>query len=643
MSEFGYAGEILRVDLTARKIEKLPTARYAGRFLGGRGIAAAIHWEETPPAARAFDPENRLVFITGPLMGFLGLAGCRWEICGTSPGLDADFFSYANFGGSWGAWLKYAGYDGLVVTGRAGGPVYLLIESDRVEIRDAATLWGKTTTETQDILQAGLGKGARVLVIGPAGENLVPFATVYAEDSASGSGGMGSVMGSKNLKAVVVRAEAKMRPVPANPDRLKSLSAQVRGFQPGNWEDHARATLKMAGRGMCRAENGRQFKFFCQATSVYTGPAVKYYGQGTDVDRLGTRLCDIYGLDTAVMQPLIMWLGRCYQEGILGDEAAGLPLSRMGSAEFIEALVQKLARREGFGDVLAAGTLKAAAYLGRGAEKLIGSSIANRNGETRDHDPRLMLTNALLMAMEPRRSVYLLHAMALPLTRWLNWLKGLEGSFLTTEVLRGIAERLWGSPDALDFTSYAGKALASKKVQDYAFTKESLILCDFAWPIYQVHSLDNIIGPYTLESRLVSAITGREIDEAELEKTGERIFNLQRAILTRQGWGGRGGDVIMDFHHREPLQAVFFDVDCIVPGKDGALASRQGMVVEKAAFEQLKDEYYARRGWDVASGLQTEKKLEELGLGDMVGDLRGRGLLMQGPPVQLEETTGRIN
>ena len=125
MTEFGYAGEILKVDISRRKISKLKTSDYADRFLGGRGIAAKIYWDETSPGTGAFDPSNCMVCITGPLAGFTRFAGCRWQICGKSPSMEPEAFSYANLGGSWGAWLKYAGYDGLVVTGKADQPVYL--------------------------------------------------------------------------------------------------------------------------------------------------------------------------------------------------------------------------------------------------------------------------------------------------------------------------------------------------------------------------------------------------------------------------------------------------------------------------------------------------------------------------------------
>jgi aldehyde:ferredoxin oxidoreductase len=149
LTEYGYTGEILKIDLSNRSVSKLATAQYADRFLGGRGIAAKIYWDFVSPLTKAFDPENCLIFITGPVAGFTRFAGSRWQICGKSPQMRPETFSFANLGGNWGVWLKYAGYDGLIVTGKAERPVYLYIEDDdKVEFRDASHLWGKTNMET---------------------------------------------------------------------------------------------------------------------------------------------------------------------------------------------------------------------------------------------------------------------------------------------------------------------------------------------------------------------------------------------------------------------------------------------------------------------------------------------------------------
>ena len=146
-SEYGYAGKILKVNLSTGQTEIAPTAGYAD-FLGGRGMAAKIYWDEMPPGTAALDPDNRLIFVTGPLTGFAGFSSSRWQVCGKSPVTIPEQFCYANLGGSWGAHLKFAGYDGVVIQGKSDKPVYLFIQDGTAEIRDASNLWGKTTFET---------------------------------------------------------------------------------------------------------------------------------------------------------------------------------------------------------------------------------------------------------------------------------------------------------------------------------------------------------------------------------------------------------------------------------------------------------------------------------------------------------------
>ena len=171
--QHGYAGKILRIDLSSGKITNTPTADYADRFLGGRGIANKIYWDEVPASVSAFDPENRMIFVTGPLAGFSGLAGSRWQVCGKAPAMSPEEYSYSNLGGRWGGQLKFAGYDALVIHGKADSPVYVFIQDDVVEIRDASALWGKTTVETRETLKSDLGSTFAVVACGPAGENLV--------------------------------------------------------------------------------------------------------------------------------------------------------------------------------------------------------------------------------------------------------------------------------------------------------------------------------------------------------------------------------------------------------------------------------------------------------------------------------------
>jgi aldehyde:ferredoxin oxidoreductase len=485
MTEFGYAGKLLKIDLSSGTTTRLTTSDYADRFLGGRGIATKLYWDLVPAEARAFDPENCLIFVTGPVAGFTRLAGCRWQICGKSPATQPEAFSYANMGDRWGTWLKYAGYDGLVIKGTSDTPVYVLIHNDRIELRDATPLWGKTSTiEACTTLKAEFGNEAAILSIGPAGENLVTFSTILADDNSSGSGGLGAVMGSKMLKAIVVAGDKK--PEAAYPEGLRNLADRILVLRKDTWKDIQPSVPGLTRPRACYgcvsgcfresyiAEGGQRFKFFCQATDVYRRPASKYYNGDNEAWLLANRLCDRYGLDTGVMQPMIEWLYRCRVADILNDKNTGLPISKLGSVEFIEELTRKISFREGFGDLLALGTLEAAESIGGKAKELTSFSVASRANETKDYDPRLILANALLFATEPRRPIAQLHEVSHPLLRWLEWLRGQEGSFLTSDDVRRIAERFWGNAAAADFTTYEGKALAAKKSRTALMPRKAL-------------------------------------------------------------------------------------------------------------------------------------------------------------------------
>ena len=641
MSNYGYAGEIIKADLSDRSVTRLDTADYADRFLGGRGIGAKIYWDETSRDTKALAPDNCLVCTTGPIAGFTRFAGCRWQMCGKSPAMEPESFSYANFGGSWGTWLKYAGFDGIAITGKSKNPSWILIRNNSIEINDAAHLWGKTTSETEDYFKKTLGKEARVMCIGPAGENLVSFAVVMASDNATGSGGFGSVMGSKNLKAVVILIDKKKKPVAYDPATLKALADTVFKLRTENYENYGHVELDKKRLKACYGcisgcdrqefpdESGRKYKHFCQASAVYIERAIGYNGleKGLEVNRNANRLSDQYGLDTAVLMPLFDWLSACYKAGILTEEETGLPLSKIGSLEFVKELFEKISYRKGFGNILADGTIKAAESVGRGSEKFISAVIGTRANETRDYDPRYMLVNALIYPFEPRRAIQLLHATSLVIARWQNNIAGFDDAHISPEKFKEIAREYWGSIEAGDFGTFEGKALAAKKIQDYGYMKESLVICDLAWPIYPVKLKTDDSGFSTIESKILSAITGRNIDEAAFSLIGERIFNLQRAIMIRQGTGGKEGDTIMDFYHEEPLDSMFKNPECIAPGKERELISRKGYILDRNSFEKLKDEYYLLRGWDAETGFQTSAKLKELDMEDIALGLDKLGLL----------------
>ena len=230
MTTPGYAGKILRVDLSSGRVTETPTLDYADRFLGGRGIAAKIYWDEVPPNAKALDEKNTVILATGPIGGVPVFAGSRWTVCGKIPSVER--FSYGNFGGRWGAGLKFAGYDAVVVQGKSEKPVYLLLHDGTAELKDASALWGKGAIESREILKAELGSSVRVVAIGQAGENMAVMANLIADNDAAGSKGIGAVLGSKKLKAIAVKGEGKAVKV-AQPEKLKELAEYYRNLKHG--------------------------------------------------------------------------------------------------------------------------------------------------------------------------------------------------------------------------------------------------------------------------------------------------------------------------------------------------------------------------------------------------------------------------
>jgi aldehyde:ferredoxin oxidoreductase len=650
MPTFGYAGKILRVDLSSGNIAEVSTLDYADRFLGGRGIATKVYWDEVLPEVGAFDAENRLIFTNGPLCGLSAIAGSRWQVSGKSP-TTPEQFSYCNLGGRWGAELKFAGYDGIIVQGKSEKPAYLFLHDETAELKDASTLWGKGSIETREFLKGELGGSTKVVAIGPAGENMVVMASLLADNDASGSGGLGAVMGAKKLKAIAVKGAGKGVKV-AQPQRWRELIGHYRGlgrsFPSEGWEYLSRwsrhpmlepkivpgpemkkepcyGCLGRCARRVYESPDGRKGKFICHSAFFYQPWAERYYGDWNDVPFYATKLCDSYGLDAVAIDLMISWLHGCYEAGILTDENTGIPLSRLGSLEFIEDLVRKVSLRDGFGDVLAKGIEKAADVVGPAAKEQVEMAGYLAEPGYHPYGPRLYIANALLYAMEPRIPIQQLHETGLLLAKWAAGTMGLTN--VSSEVIRGVARRFWGSETAADFSTYEGKALATKRIQDRQYANECLILCNFLWPITDCERCQGGVGDPALESKVLSAVLEKEIDEEGLYKIGERVFNLQRAILVREGHRGRDFDILPDGFYTLPLAYDQANPECLVPGKDGKAISRKGAVVNRDEFEKMKDEYYQLRQWDVATGLQTRASLENLGLQDVARDLEHRRLL----------------
>jgi len=323
---------------------------------------------------------------------------------------------------------------------------------------------------------------------------------------------------------------------------------------------------------------------------------------------------------------MMRWLTDGYNAGVLTDENTGLPLSKYGSWEFIETLVKKISLREGFGDVLAQGLHQAADSIGGKAKELI-TDYPDKNGQNMFYGPRLYIPSGIFYATEPRMTLPTLHEMTMPVGKWKEWVKGVEGAYMSYDMLRDIGRRFWGSELAFDFSTYEGKAVTAKRIQDRIRAEESLILCAFFYPLRSCDYTKTHEGDATIESKLYSAVTGNETDEEGLNRIGERVFNLERAVLAREDPRGKKVDEIPEFNFTVPIESEPFNTELSVPGKNGEPITKKGTVVDREKFAQMLSEYYELRGWDKSSGLQTKQKLAELDLEDIAEGLAQRGLV----------------
>jgi aldehyde:ferredoxin oxidoreductase len=474
------------------------------------------------------------------------------------------------------------------------------------------------------------------LATGPAGENLVTFATTLADEDAAAWGG--AIMGSKKLKAIVVRGKSSRPPV-ASPEKLQELQKYLRGLRYGagygmgtvnptltRKQQICYGCVSGCGRSTSETVDGVKAKFICGAAVVYLFQADSYYGEQTEVPFHATRLCLNYGLDTHVVWAIMRWLMDGFNAGIFTEESTGIPLSKYGSWEFIETLVKKISLREGFGDVLAQGLHQAADSVGGKAKELI-TDYTDKNGQNMFYGPRLYNVNGLFYATEPRMTLPTLHEICIPVMKWNAWVNGAEGAYMSFDRLRDIGRRFWGSELAFDFSTYDGKAVTAKRIQDRIRAEESLILCAFFYPLRSCDYTKTHEGDPTIESKLYSAVTGNETDEEELNRIGERVFNLERAVLAREDPRGKKVDEIPKFNFTVPMERDGLNTELLVPGKDGEPITKKGTVVDREKFAQMLSEYYELRGWDKSSGLQTKQKLVELDLEDIAEGLTQRWLI----------------
>ncbi|HSW57837.1 MAG TPA: aldehyde ferredoxin oxidoreductase N-terminal domain-containing protein [Dehalococcoidales bacterium] len=625
----GWTGQILKVDLSHKNITRLASAEYTGKFLGGRGIASRLYWETIPASTSPFDPANPLIFMTGALTATGVQGATRMNVISKSPMAFPESYCYGNMGGFIPPAIKRAGFDGIIITGQSSHPVYLWLHDGKAEIRDAAHLWGEGAYRTGDILVREHGAGTCFLTTGPAGENLVRSATIFGSHLSSSCAGFGAVMGSKKLKAIAILGTG--HPSVADPQKLQELNRytfkinkKIRLAIPpivtNTGHGHLLEVIGKHSCYQCGLECIRnQYRFggklegfrHCQAMEYYL--PWKYAREDEPVDTFfdASTLANDYSIDTFELQSLVDWMYACYKSGALSELETGLPLARIGTREFLEKLLQLIAFRRDFGAILAEGMVRAREKMPAKAAALFTHSIAPI-GQYDLAPPRAYVVHSLTYPMEPRVHQPLIHETGFLGAAW-SFERMQPGSTgVTPAVYQEIARIFWGSEEAADVSVYEGKALAAKMIQDRTYLKDSLGLCDWAWPVnYSLNTPDHLGDP-TLEAQLFTAVTGLPGDNLNL--AAERIFNQQRLILLREGRRVPQADYPPEYNFLEPLKTNARGDPMLVPGPGGVPVDAVGKMLDKARFSNLLQEYYRLRGWDEKSGIPSPETLASLGL-----------------------------
>ena len=636
-SQFGWTGKILKINLTEKKISELSTHDYSKLFLGGLGIGEKIYWDETVSETKALDPDNPLIMMTGPLCGTTAPSASRMVVCGKSPMTFPERFVNASISGFFPTELKKAGFDGIVLTGKADKPVCISIEEGEVKLCDAGHLWGLKNSEARKKIAEVFSAEHKVMSIGPGCENNARMGTLLIDLAGSAGMGFGSVMGSKNVKAIVVKGIQNISV--ADPDAVKQVRNKLKkmtgpGYHslydqsmpiPGNEvvkKVYCHGCFQGCWRSVHRRPSGLEGIRKCQTVGFYMLWDMKKNGKITDTTFRAMEMANEYSLCIHEMLFLLLWIERAADLGILNDENTGLALSEMGSLEFIEHFMDIISKREGFGKVLAEGPLRAAEIFGEASKKIVEAFLTRTGRPARTYGPKSFIISSPIHAVEQRPAITSLHEICHPLTKWALWYmsKG-EQSYVSTEVLRNIADKFWGGRVAVDFSTYDGKAKAALMIQNREYAKECLVLCDMVWPVHDDASTDDHVGDPALESKLLSAVTGRKISKEGLYQIGARVFELNRAIMIRDGHKGREEDVLSDscFISMEEPPADIFDLynpERFLPGKDDELISHKKAAVDREKFEKLMDEYYELRGWDIETGLLKKENLERLGISE---------------------------
>lgn len=622
---FGFAGKFLRLDLSTgtAKTEEFPHSLME-KYMGGRGVGINFLYQEVDPSMDPFDPGNKVIIAPGPLTGTGIPAGTKTTVVTKSPLTGGIGYSLAS--GSFGSWLRFAGYDFVIVEGKAAKPTWVYVKDGQITFQKADDLWGLDTMETRKKIAAKVGAQASVLCIGPAGENLVRYACIIMDRREAGRGGAGAVLGSKNLKAIVVDPQKKELNL-HNEEELKNL---IRTYNQVIKEDPACQTYRYMGTsrscrsgnmlGICPTRNFRQSyfeefekvtgerlaqEFIIKHQTCYRCPimcekicAVKegeYAGavsEGLEYETMfaygsecgnssmesiimAGMLSDYLGVDSLSAGVTIGFAMDCFESGLLTlKDTDGLDL-RFGNHQAVVELIKKITSRQGIGNLLAEGSKKAARQIGKGAE---GLSMTIKGMEMSGWDPRGAVGMALAYGTANRGAC---HTTAAVFSLEIPSLAGKYGNLL---------------PDPnrkYEQFSTDGKAELVKFVQDNRAAMSALGACYFARPL----SLDDY-------GKMLSAVTGMSWGQKELVHMGERVYNLEKAFNLRAGFTEKD-DWLPKRLYTVPISAG--------PAK--------GRKLDEGEYGKMLQEYYSLRGWN-AMGHPSPEKAKNLGLEFITDDLK---------------------
>ena len=616
---FGIGGEILWVDMTKGKIEKVPIDEdLVSKYLLGAGYLSKILYDMIPAGTDPLGEKNVLGIATGLLTGSMFPQASRHVVAALSPLTDVWGESHA--AGFFGAELKFAGYDAIMFTGASSDPLYLNIEDSKVELLDASHLWGKDVFETDDILRKDHDRQFRTLSIGQAGENLVRFSAIMNDrDRASARSGLGAVMGSKKIKAVSVKGTGKldvadpknylkqmyifyerMMANPFTPGRVKygttSLVELMQhigrlpsyNMKQGVFDGYEKISgdainekylVKARADYSCLQRCGR-YTAVRKGPYAFEGGAPEFETQSSMGSRCGNdnlesvlfghHLANQYGMDTISLGGTISWAMEAWDEGLLtAEDTGGIDLS-WGNAETIIKLTKMIALREGFGDVLADGSAAAAERIGRGTDKFV---MTVKKQEIAGQEPRAQKSMGLAAVTAARGAD---HLYAFPV---------LDEAGFDEEIKERFGEQYL--PEMADRLNPKYKGIMVKECEDFMVMVESVGLCKYGTQIPPEFYYDDIALTLKIHN-------GLNITSAQLQEIGERIVNLNRLFNARFGVT-RKDDCLPDRLTKEKAP----------------LGPSAGEVVE---LDQMLTEYYDVRGWDQETGLPLKETLERLGL-----------------------------